>query len=199
MPIPIAEIVVKIGRLIALLFALITLGCQSLRNLHPETITIDPIEKSDYTKLNGRYCDEQDTVFGHIRQYPKPASQPNERSLARRLFFVHKDWHESEEKMVELTFTSHKKATVCLYQHDSLIYTKYLRGKFKNGYSYVRPKILFIPFFPIFYVHRFERVRLGKMGQDLVIDHSVCSTGFALLGGGSNNGRNTAVYRSNKK
>ncbi len=185
--------------LLILICATMSVGCQTLSNLSPETIAVEPLEKSDFAKLNGRYCDAQDTVFGHIRQYPKPASLPNERSLARRLFFSHNDWHEYEEKSVELTFTSQKKATVSLYQNDSLIYTKYIRGKFRDGYFYVRPKILFIPFFPVFYVHRFERARLGKMGNDLVVDHSICSTGFALLGGGSNNGRNTAIYRNNKK
>lgn len=189
-----AKISLHSTQVFMLFITLLSVGCASLQNLNEESMMVEQLDKRDFTALNGIYCDIQDTVFGEASQYPKPARNPNEISLASRLFMNSKDWHDHSEKTVEINFTTHKKATVNLYQNDSLIFTKYMRGNFRNGYFYLRPKALIIPFFPVFYVHRFQSARIGKMGNKLIVDHSWAASGFALLGGGMSKGNNTAIY-----
>lgn len=193
-----AKIPIHLIRTFILFIIMLSFGCSSLRNLNEESILVEQLDKAHFTALNGIYRDIQDTVFGQASQYPRPVKNPNERSLASRLFMNSKDWHDHEEKTIEITFTTHKKATVNLYQNDSLLFTKYIRGNFRNGYFYLRPKALMIPFFPVFYVHRFQSARIGKMGNKLIVDHSWAASGFALLDGGMSKGSNTAVYEKVK-
>ena len=94
-----------------------------------------------------------------------------------------------------MKFLSHKRATVTAYQNGAVLFSKSIRGRFKNGYFYAKPKMFIIPFFPIFYAHNFKRVRIGKIGSDLVIDHTLKSWGFALMAGGSDRGRSTSIYK----
>lgn len=100
---------------------------------------------------------------------------------------------------MEIKFISVKKGVVNVLQNDTVLFTKNIRGKIRNGYFYVRPKIFIIPFFPILYWHNFERVRIGKIGDDIVIDHTLRSWGFALFAGGSDNGQSTSIYKAIKE
>jgi hypothetical protein len=55
-----------------------------------------------------------------------------------------------------------------------------------------------IPFFPVFYVHNFEQVRIGKVENDIVVDHTIKMWGFSLIAGGSDSGRSTSIYKKGK-
>ena len=85
------------------------------------------------------------------------------------------------------------------YQKGNCFLTKRIKGKFKNGYFYVKPKVSLIPFFPVYYVHDIERVRISKVGDDIVVDHSVKMWGFALIAGATESGRSTSIYKSKKE
>jgi hypothetical protein len=185
-------------KLLVIFMATITIGCGPLKNLGPSTYIIEPIEKSDYAKLNGTYLDIQDTVFGNTVQLPKRGIDVNNRRLLDRLFIFYPNGANDDGTIVNIKFCSNREAIVSAHLSGSVVFTKIIHGKFKNGYFYLRPKVLIIPFFPVFYRHNFERVRLGKMGDDIVVDHSFLWMGFALIDGGSSHGRVTSVYKQAK-
>ena len=185
--------------LLTIFLVTITIGCRPLKNLSPTTYSIEPIKKSEFAKLNGRYNDIQDTVFGKIRHHPEGGIDENNRRLLDRLFIYYHGQANEKGTIVEIKFTSDKRATVNAFQNGTILFTKNIHGKFKNGYFYVRPKIFIIPFFPILYWHNFERVRIGKIGDNIIVDHTLKSWGLALVGGGSDNGLSTSIYRPTKE
>jgi len=186
-------------RLLTILLMTISIGCRPLKNLSPTTYSIEPIKKGEFAKLNGKYNNIQDTVFGKIEHYPGRGIDENNRMLIDRLFVFYPDKAYENGITVEIKFTSNKSATVNAYQNGTILFTKDIQGKFKNGYFYVRPKIFIIPFFPILYWHNFERVRIGKVGNNIIVDHTLKSWGFALFAGGSDNGNSTSIYKSMEK
>jgi len=173
----------------------ISISCRPLKNLSPAAYAIEPIRKGEFAKLNGRYNDIQDAVFGKMEHYPGRGQDENNRRLIDRLFNFYPDKADENGISVELKFTSNKRAIVNAYQNGTVLFTKVIHGKFKNGYFYLRPKIFIVPFFPILYWHDFERVRIGKIGDNIIVDHTLKSWGFALFAGGSDNGLSTSIYK----
>ena len=185
----------KYLNLIIITFSILAFSCKPLKNHSPSQNLIDVVTKENFSALNGVYKNNQDTVFGKIRHSPHHSKADNNMSLTNRLFILVSDrrgFHH--ESLVDIEFVSQKLATVKVYRNDSLILTKKLRGKFKNGYFYVNPKMHVIPFFPLYYVHNFERVRLAKYKEDIIVDHTKMLWGFAFMGGGSDYGRSTSIY-----
>jgi hypothetical protein len=181
-------------KLLTVISIIITSGCSSLKNLSPATYQIEPIKKNEFAKINGRYKNIQDTVFGKINSYYYGEIDSDKRLLDRLfIFFPRKGY--SKEITVEINFVSNKKASVRAYQNETMLFTKSIRGKFKKGYFYVRPKIFIIPFFPVYYWHNFERARIGIIENSIVIDHYSKSWGFALIAGGSEYGHSTVIYK----
>ena len=185
--------------LFLILIVFLTTGCSSLTNLSSDNYSITKINKNDFNKLNGIYNNYQDTVFGEIIHNPGRAINESDRSLLDRLFISIPDEAYSRNTTVELKFISENVAILNAYKNDSLFLTKEIKGKFKEGYFYVRPKIFIIPFFPIFYWHNFERVRIGKSDKNLIVDHTLKSWGFALVAGGSDDGLTTSIYLNVEK
>jgi len=186
-------------RLLTLILLLISVGCRPLKNLSPTTYSIEPIPENELTKLDGRYSDLQDTVFGKIEHFPARGMDENNRRLLDRLFNFYPNKAYEKGTTVEIKFTSNKNATVNAYQNGTILFTKNVHGKVKKGYFYVRPKIFIIPFFPVFYWHNFEKVRIGKIGNDIIVDHTLRSWGFALFAGGEDTGRSTSIYKALKE
>lgn len=181
-------------KLATLLLSIIYSGCSSLKNLSPTTFQIESIKENGFAKLNGRYENTQDTVFGKTNNYYL-GEIDNNKSLLDRLFIFYPRKTYSKETTVEISFVSNKKATIRAYQNETILLTKNIRGKFKKGYFYVRPKIFIVPFFPVFYWHNFESARIGIIGNDIVIDHTLKSWGFVLIEGGSERGLSTSIYK----
>ena len=123
----------------------------------------------------------------------------NNRNLLDRLFIFFPDKAYENDVTVKFEFVTKRKANVSAYQHGQIFLSKRIRGRFKNGYFYVKPKIFLIPFFPVLYVHNFERVRIGKIENDIVVDHTIKMWGFALFAGGSDSGRSTSIYKTEKQ
>lgn len=184
----------KYFKLLSLFLVLISSGCSSLKNLSPDTFQIEPIKGSDFTKLNGRYENYQDTVFGKLNNYYYGVID-NEKRLLDRLFIFYSRKAYSKETTVEISFVSKKKAIVRAYKNDTVLFKKNIRGKFKNGYFCASPKMFILPFFPFAYVHKFQRARIGLYENNLVVDHSFKSWGFALIAGGSEQGTSTSIYK----
>lgn len=161
---------------------------------------IDQVRKDNFYKLNGTYNNLQDTAFGQIVHLPYTGMKEDNRSLLNRLFLFFPDKGAYEKDIfVKIEFTSKKKAVVSAYQHGQIFFTKNIRGRFKNGYFYLRPKVFLIPFFPVLYAHNFERTRFGKVGNNLIVDHTIKMWGFALFAGGSDSGVSTSIYKTEKK
>ena len=176
----------------------ISIGCKPVRNLCPPEYSIDKLNKVDFLKLNGTYNNRQDTAFGQIIHQPYGENQ-NNRTLIDRLFVFFPDKAYEKDVSVKIKFISKKKAIVYGYQNDQIFFSKKIRGKFKKGYFYIRPKVYLIPFFPVFYMHNFERIRIGKQSNNLIIDHSIRMWGIFLIVGGADKGISTSIYKTLEK
>ena len=181
-----------------ILSILLLTACTPLANLSPAKYPIEPIKKEEFQKLNGTYKNFQDAVFGQVEHFPDNVKNGNNKCLIERLFMIFPN-KTYKSTTVEIKFISRKKAVVNAYQNDTIIFSKKIRGRFKKGYFYIRPKILIIPFYPILFGYGFERTRIGKSGNDLVVDYTIKSWGFLLIAGGEERGATTSIYKSIKK
>lgn len=181
--------------LIILIIFTVSEGCSPLQNLSPADYSVDRISKKDYQVFNGTYNNRQDTVFGKIVHIPYRGIDENNLSLADRLYIFFPDQAYGEGVTMKFEFISKNKAIVSAYQNGEAIFTKNLRGRIKKNYFYVRPRLFFVPFFPVVYVHDFERVRIGKIENDIIVDHTIKMWGFALFAGGSDSGLTTSIYK----
>jgi hypothetical protein len=190
----------KIHFTLLILTILVLSSCKSLKNLSPQDYEIQGIDKENYSLLNGTYKNVQDTVFGEIVHMPGRGINENDLKLNDRLFLFVPEYGYYDSLDVKIDFVSKRKCVVSgLYQSD-LIFSKKLRGKIKKGYFYVSPKFLIVPFFPIAYVHRFKRIRIGKTNSNnLVIDHTERMWAFALIAGALEKGRVTSIYEQIEK
>jgi hypothetical protein len=178
-----------------LMAVLFMVGCQRLTNLCPAEYEIEKLNEEEFMKLNGVYSNHEDTVFGELSRAPIPRNGSSSENLTHGLYRPVAWKIEGAISSISLEFVSSKRAIIKGYgPTGTLFYTGKLKGKFKNGYFYLRPKIVVIPFFPILYIHRFERARISIANNYLVIDHTINRSGFALMGGGSDRGRITSVY-----
>lgn len=175
-----------------------TIGCKPLKNLSSNTYTIDSLQKTDFSKLNGIYKNSQDTVFGKIIHKPENGMGENDLTLLERFFIILPDKGNHDDITVKIEFFSKNTAHVSTCENGQILDTKKLRGGFKNGYFYVRPKWYFIPFFPANFGYNFKRVRIGKIDDDIIVDQTVKIWGKAHMVTISDSGRITSIYRSVK-
>jgi hypothetical protein len=166
---------------IFLLLLLLFTSCQSLQKLSPDEFQNHEINNDNFSILNGTYRSRNE----------------NDKTLSERLFLFSPKGDTSKKSTIQFTFNTHRKCTVTMFNGTQTIHTKKLSGKIKNGYFYVRPKFLIIPFFPVWYEHQFKRVRITKtLDNYLVIDHTEKMWGFALVAGSKEKGRVTSLYKS---
>lgn len=178
------------------LLLILSVGCRSLKNLAPSEYAVEQLIKEDFHKLSGTYHNHTDTVFGKIDGTPYDGRDKRKARLLQRLITNLPNQAYEEDVSVKIEFISAKRAIVNAYQHDQLFFTRKIRGKFKGQYFHVRPKVIFAPLIPILYVHHFQRVRIGKLSDGIIVDYSIRMWGFALLAGGDENGRSTAIYKT---
>jgi hypothetical protein len=188
---------------------LILFGCTPLSKVGIENYDIVHIEKSDFSVLNGIYENQHDTVVGKLKHSPGNGLDELERlSILNQLFLSVPElsWRDSlgtiiepDEKFILIEFIDSKKAYVSFYHNHDLIFTKKIRGKFKNGYFYLRPKGFIIPLIPLIFGYNFQRTRIGKSGDYLLIDYTVNRWGFALVAGSSDKGYASSRYKVIKR
>ncbi len=190
-------------------FILIQFGCTPLSKIGIENCNIESIEKSDFSVLNGIYKNQHDTVVGELKHSPGNGFDELERlSILNQLFLSVPEsaWRDSlgtiiepDEKFIQIEFIDSKKAYVSFHHNNDLIFTKKIRGKFKNGYFYLRPKGFIIPLIPLIFGYNFQRTRIGKSGDYLLIDYTVNGWGFALVAGSSDKGYASSRYKVIKR
>ena len=185
--------------MLSLLLLTMVWSCKSLEDMSPPELKIEETTKLDFSELGGTYRNSIDTSFGEIEHSPQRGIQEDRLKLCDRLFLFPPDSGYNENVFIKLNFVSKNDATLEVYNQKGILSSKSIKGKFKNGYFYVKPRVYIIPFFPIYYIHSFERVRIGKSKDYLVVDHTMNAWGFALFGGGSDIGRSTSLYQKIKE
>jgi hypothetical protein len=87
-----------------------------------------------------------------------------------------------------------EKAIFRLYQGDSLIDKRKVKGKFKDGYFYTRPFLVVMPLVSVLFGHNTHRFRIGKADDDLVVDYKWNIWMFFLIAGQSEKGQSSLVF-----
>ncbi|MGV3611381.1 MAG: hypothetical protein ACO1N0_10555 [Fluviicola sp.] len=191
--------------LVLFVLAFITAGCSQLEKLELKEYPITPVTRENYKLLNGRYSNLSDTACGtfynnHFNDSKQAVSSSDlMKSLTR--FKPSKPLGSDSNGLVKpvkewvnIEFVSAKKATVSFYRNERVCFSKTIRGKFKSGYFYRRPKWYFVPFVPLFFGYKNEQLRIGKSGDQLLVDHYDNSFLFLLVGGGWNKECTKSVY-----
>lgn len=187
------------------IFALVVIGCKPLSKVGNNTL-VTPLTKDDFQQLNGTFSDISDTIIGSVTHHPYDGWSDEQRiTILNQLFYTIPEiaWRDengkfinAHEKWIEIKFKSKKQAVVSMYHNDKFIFSKKIRGKFKNGYFYLRPKVYVIPIFPIVFGYHFERTRIGlTTNRNLIIDHTINMSGFAVLAGSSEKGATSSIYK----
>ncbi len=176
------------------------IGCKPLANLNPNDLYIEQLNEKNCHLINGFYSNNQDTAFGKIVHTPgKERLKDYRNKLLERFFIVLPGEVYEKGVVVQIKCLSKTKINVTALQQGNEVFTRNIRGKYKNGYFYLRPKIIFIPFFPIYYVHNFERARISKTANSIMIDHTIRMWGFSIFAGSGDSGNSTSMYLELKK
>ena len=190
-------------------FLTILFSCKSLSSLGLRDHPVVPVHKKNPGELNGLYSNKHYTICGKLRHIPSSGHNELEKSsaLTQLIMIVPDKFYrdesgeiiKEEDKWIKLEFSSKNKASIGLYRNETLMFSKTIHGKFRNNYFYLRPKAFVLPFVPLLFGYNFERARIGKSGNNLIIDYSVNRWGFALVAGGSDKGYTSSVYKSKAK
>lgn len=179
--------------------------CKSLSSLGMKEYVANPMHGGNVNALDGMYSNKYDTIIGKLSHGPYAGFNPMiNTSAATQLiwsvpeaYYRNRDGNQikSEDKLLKLEFLTKRKAFVSLYENETLLFSKKIRGKVKGNFFYLRPKAFVLPFVPLLFGYHFERARIGKSGDNLIIDYSINSWGFALIAGSSDKGYTSTVYK----
>ena len=192
----------KMNRRIQIIFVLTTFltSCSSLSKLGIQDYKSDYLLESDYNKLNGTYCNYPYKAKGEIKQLPYSG-----KSKHLRLFnhFVIGKWNGREEdfrnQSIKIEFVNNNKAIVTLFRDDEILVTQKIKGHFKKGYFYSRPKIIIIPIIPLIFGYYFDRYRIGKHEDYLTIDYTVNKWMSGFVVGESSKGFSSSIFKQKKE
>jgi len=172
---------------------LLLVSCKSLTNLSPSS-DITYITKDNFAILSGKYSNRQDTCFGTIEHSPNRPNNENNIPLISRLFMFHEDFDYLGQQSISLEVISPRSLAVSMYQNDTLLMTKTIRGNIRNGYFNVHRKVFLIPIVPLFIWFHNEKVRLSIANNQLILDHNLNSCGLFFIVGGETKGRQTVLF-----
>lgn len=185
-----------------LLACLAFCGCKTLADISSERAMPEHLNKSDFKNLNGYYSNSSTEVVGKRGLYPGGRWKPVEKSNLLPLLYKRLPAGEVREadtvtrEKVQIHFNSPRMAVVSLYRNDSLAYSIRIKGRFKEGFFYLRPKNYAVPFFPVWFGYNAERARMGMAGHGLLIDYRLSMWGFALFGGTDTRVEISSVFAS---
>lgn len=187
----------------------LTVGCKSLSKVRNSDIKNDYISKSNFHELNGNYTNQCDTVFGKIKEKaPVVLTELKSTTILDELLWtspeksfrgVDGEIIRPEEKWIKIEFTSRKKATISMFHNEKFVFSKQIHGKAKKGYFYLRPKVIILPLFPLFFGYSFERTRIGKSGDSLIIDSSGNTWMVAFISGVIHRGYASSIYNKRQQ
>ena len=168
-------------------------SCTEIKNVVGSKI--ESINQENYTTLNGRYSNkalQSDTLYWKEQNggsyYPK--------SLWNLTygFLKEKQYAALDSQDVEIKFASNKKLSLVLYQGNTPIAKRIIRGKLENGYFNAKPHLAITPFFPLVFGYSGFRGRIGIDKQGLSVDYTWRYWGFAILAGSSGSGQTHSIF-----
>ncbi len=172
--------------------SMLTIGCATIK--HDSFQTIDKLEKSDFRELNGLYSNNPIDGNGKILrslyngEYQAKSFWTN---LEQYQTGSTSDWRN---QTVKVEFLTSEKAIFRLYQGNSLIDKRKVKGKFKDGYFYARPFFVVMPLVPVLFGHNTHRMRIGKADDNLVVDYKWNIWMFFLIAGQSEKGQSSLIF-----
>ena len=179
------------------IFIIITVFLQSCATIKDvQHYKTDGIDKTNYTKLNGQYSNihTDTTVISYNRS---GGLEYTPKTLWSHTYGYNYDKEKgnSQEQTVKLEFKTHRKILLSLYEKDSLIANRTIRGRIKNGFFYRKPHLVIIPLIPLVMSYHSYRYRIGFSNNSIVIDYSWKFWGIALIAGGAGNGQTSTTFK----
>jgi hypothetical protein len=171
-----------------------TQGCTEIKNVSGSKI--DSINQENYLTLNGRYSNKalkSDTLYWR--------EQTGRSYYSKSLwnltygFLKEKPYADLDSQDVEIKFASNKKLSLVLYQGNTPIAKRIIRGKLENGYFNAKPHLAITPFFPLVFGYSGFRGRIGIDKQGLSVDYAWRFWGFAILAGSSGSGQTHSIFK----
>jgi len=153
----------------------------------------EKINRRKYKKLTGKYSNDP-IVFEGVSISSENGKSFTPLSLWSQLAGYNKGIC-ADEWTVTLEFQSKKRAIAKLYQRDSLVEAKMLKGRIRKGYFYRRPYFIAIPFIPLVFGYRTYRYRLALSDKDLVVDYRWNYYAFAIAAGSSGEGQSHKTFK----
>jgi hypothetical protein len=141
------------------------------------------IRKSEYTtsdfnknKIDGLYSNDSNDSRGFVLWRTLRESY--------KLDFYKLDLDNS---IVKLELVDDQNLSVKLLKEDKVIDEFYLKGKIKGDYFSINRKLIFIPFFPICYIHNETKTIIGndKLGNLVVVDGFIGEGHLLIMAAGS--------------
>lgn len=172
--------------------AFLTFSCATIK--HDSIRKVDKLDESNFQELEGRYSNKPDdgngkefwtqftgdyqlkTLWENVNQY-QPGS-------------IY-DW---DKQSVNIEFLTPKKAIFKLYQGDSLVMEKNVKGKFKDGYFYKRPFFVTIPLVPVLFGYNTNRLRIGKSENTIIVDYKWNTWISFLVAGKAEKGYSSLIF-----
>lgn len=169
-----------------------TASCATIN--HDSIVPVNKIDENDYRQLNGQYFNYPKESRGQLlRSITNGKYQPESFWANLNQFQIGpaSDW---KKQTVDIEFLSAKKAVFKLYEGDSLIDEKIVRGKFKDGYFYKRPFFVALPLVPVLFGYNTHRLRIGKAENVVVVDYKWNIWMFLMVAGQSEKGTSSQIF-----
>jgi len=151
------------------------------------------LKKADFKKLNGEFVN-----------YPTDAAGNFEKDYMSKDFSPMAFWtqvkgerwneHNAESQKITLEFRSPRRGVVKLWENDSLIKQRKIRGRIRHGYFYRRPGFVVVPFFPLVFGYHTYQYRIGLTPDALVVDARWNYWIFIIAAGGYSRGNSHSIF-----
>lgn len=170
-------------------------GCAAIEDVrYHKTISLN---KTNYTKLNGVYSNTYtDTTVISYNNNSGEKYRP--KTLWSHTYGFNNGREEGDPgaKTLKLEFKTLRQIRLSLYEKDSLISKRVIRGRIKDGFFYRKPHFILVPLIPIgVFVYDTYRYRLGMINNGLVIDYNWNYWSFAWLAGGTGKGQTSTTFQ----
>jgi hypothetical protein len=186
--------VLRIHFIFLLTLAIYLQGCAVIKDV--ESYKTESLDKNNYSKLNGMYSNiHSDTT---VISYNHHVLEYRPKTLWCHTYSFNKDKEKgnAEAQIVRLEFKTHRKILLSLFEKDSLISNRVIRGRIKDGFFYRKPHFVLIPLIPIaVFSYDTYGYRIGLVKDGLVIDYKWNYWGFALLAGGTGKGQTSTTFK----
>jgi hypothetical protein len=169
-------------------------SCYEIKNIPGSKI--DSLNKGNYIRLNGQYSNhalKSDTISWIDQR--GATYQPKSFWNLTYSYLREKPFADINGQTVRLRFKTKRKLSLTLYQRDTLITTRVIRGNIKNGYFYAKPQLVVTPFIPLVFGYSGFRYRIGIHDSTLLVDYRWKYWGFAILAGGSGRGQTHSGFK----